>query len=72
MPDKRVWPTLVDKIGAEQRERMASTLDVIGLSGEATRVAGALSHGQKQWLEIGMLLMQRPAPAAASTSRWPA
>jgi urea transport system ATP-binding protein len=32
----------------------------IGLTGRARVLAGALSHGQKQWLEIGMLLMQQP------------
>jgi urea transport system ATP-binding protein len=38
----------------------ASTLERIGLTAEAARPAGALSHGQKQWLEIGMLLVQQP------------
>ena len=48
-------------------------LELIGLSDEAQRPAGALSHGQKQWLEIGMLLMQNPLlllvdePAAGMT-----
>jgi urea transport system ATP-binding protein len=36
------------------------TLDRIGLLGVARLPAGSLSHGQKQWLEIGMLLVQRP------------
>jgi urea transport system ATP-binding protein len=46
---------------------------LIGLKDESTRLAGALSHGQKQWLEIGMLLMQNPLlllvdePAAGMT-----
>src|SRR5437763_16352886 len=35
-------------------------LDTIKLTGEVKRPAGLLSHGQKQWLEIGMLLMQEP------------
>jgi urea transport system ATP-binding protein len=35
-------------------------LKLIRLDTEADRVAGLLSHGQKQWLEIGMLLMQEP------------
>ena len=35
-------------------------LGIIGLTGQQTDVAGTLSHGQKQWLEIGMLLMQEP------------
>ena len=38
----------------------SQTLRLIQLTGEADRPAGLLSHGQKQWLEIGMLLMQEP------------
>jgi len=45
-------------LGATQRERIAATLATIGLAGASVELAGALSHGQKQWLEIGMLLMQ--------------
>jgi urea transport system ATP-binding protein len=37
---------------------VARTLDTIGLSDLADRPAGTLAHGQKQWLEIGMLLVQ--------------
>ena len=44
----------------EDRERIDATLRTIGLVEHAPRPAGALSHGQKQWLEIGMLLMQNP------------
>jgi urea transport system ATP-binding protein len=43
-----------------QQERIDEVLDIIGLAEVQTRLAGALSHGQKQWLEIGMLLMQDP------------
>jgi urea transport system ATP-binding protein len=39
---------------------VVATLDRIGLQAQANRPAGVLSHGQKQWLEIGMLLVQRP------------
>ncbi len=39
---------------------VASALDVIGLTDVAGRPAGVLSHGQRQWLEIGMLVVQRP------------
>ncbi|HZN14951.1 MAG TPA: urea ABC transporter ATP-binding protein UrtD [Acidimicrobiales bacterium] len=39
---------------------VAATLERIGLAAVADRAAGALSHGQKQWLEIGMLLVQQP------------
>jgi len=58
--DKRVFPTLFAKLSGEQRDRMAEVLATIGLTEYAYQEAGALSHGQKQWLEIGMLLMQDP------------
>jgi urea transport system ATP-binding protein len=58
--DKRVWPTLFARLSGEQRERICEVLETIGLSDQRSRRAGALSHGQKQWLEIGMLLMQKP------------
>lgn len=54
-------------------ERIAALAEEIGLSDELGRVAGELSHGQKQWLEIGMLLAQDPKlllvdePAAGMT-----
>jgi urea transport system ATP-binding protein len=58
--DKRVWPTLTAKLDSPARSRIHSILETIKLTGEAKRLAGLLSHGQKQWLEIGMLLMQEP------------
>jgi urea transport system ATP-binding protein len=58
--DKRVRPTLFFRIDAAQRERIGEVLELIRLEGHAQRPAGLLSHGQKQWLEIGMLLMQEP------------
>jgi len=58
--DKGVWPTLNARLDAPARERIAATLETIKLLPEANRLAGLLSHGQKQWLEIGMLLMQEP------------
>ena len=58
--DKRVWPTLRARLDTRARDRIAATLETIKLHGEAGRLAGLLSHGQKQWLEIGMLLMQEP------------
>ncbi|WP_299861783.1 urea ABC transporter ATP-binding protein UrtD [uncultured Hoeflea sp.] len=54
-------------------ERIAALAEEIGLSDQLGRVAGELSHGQKQWLEIGMLLAQDPKlllvdePAAGMT-----
>jgi urea transport system ATP-binding protein len=41
-------------------QRIAETLETIGLSAHRHRLAGSLSHGQKQWLEIGMLIAQDP------------
>jgi urea transport system ATP-binding protein len=58
--DKRVFATLFAELSGEQRDRIDEALGVIGLGEYAHRPAGALSHGQKQWLEIGMLLMQDP------------
>jgi urea transport system ATP-binding protein len=51
---------LVARLTAAQRERIDSVLETIGLSAQRSTVARTLSHGQKQWLEIGMLLMQDP------------
>jgi urea transport system ATP-binding protein len=45
---------------AEVRDAIESTLDQVGLKTRASMQAGRLSHGEKQWLEIGMLLVQRP------------
>jgi urea transport system ATP-binding protein len=58
--DKRVWPTLWARLSAEQRDRIDEVLQLIGLDSARHRPAGSLSHGQKQWLEIGMLLVQNP------------
>ena len=58
--DKSFWHTLVARLTPVQRERIDEVLHMIGLEAERTAMAGVLSHGQKQWLEIGMLLMQEP------------
>ncbi|MEO6564672.1 MAG: urea ABC transporter ATP-binding protein UrtD [Casimicrobiaceae bacterium] len=58
--DKRVWPTFNARLDSTARDRILGILDTIKLQPEAGRLAGLLSHGQKQWLEIGMLLMQEP------------
>jgi urea transport system ATP-binding protein len=58
--DKRVWPTLTAKLDSAARDRIAQVLETIALVPQAGSLAGLLSHGQKQWLEIGMLLMQEP------------
>jgi urea transport system ATP-binding protein len=58
--DKSVRPTLFASLTPEQRELIDRTLKAIRLAGAEQRLAGSLSHGQKQWLEIGMLLVQEP------------
>ncbi|MBY5926987.1 urea ABC transporter ATP-binding protein UrtD [Halomonas denitrificans] len=58
--DKSLWPTLVARLNADLRNRIEEVMETVGLSALSRRQAGILSHGQKQWLEIGMLLMQRP------------
>ena len=58
--DKRVRRTLFARLSSEERDRIAAMLERVGLARAADRTAGMLSHGQKQWLEIGMLLMQEP------------
>jgi len=58
--DKRVRRTIVATLDDEGRDRNMATLSRIRLAELADRPAGLLSHGQKQWLEIGMLLVQEP------------
>ncbi len=58
--DKVVRNTLFSRLSSEQGDRIAAMLEQIRLVTDAGRLAGELSHGQKQWLEIGMLLMQEP------------
>ncbi len=71
--DKRWWASLRARLDRSAQAKIEETLEVIRLEGDARRLAGELSHGQKQRLEIGMLLMQRPAlllldePAAGMT-----
>jgi urea transport system ATP-binding protein len=57
---KGVWDALFHRRGSEQRDRIHEMLRRIHLERRAGEPAGLLSHGQKQWLEIGMLLMQEP------------
>jgi urea transport system ATP-binding protein len=58
--NKNFWKTLVARLTPQQRTRIDEVLKTIGLVEEYRTMASALSHGQKQWLEIGMLLMQEP------------
>ena len=58
--NKRVRTTLFARLTSEQSDRIGAVLRLIRLNGQEQRQAGLLSHGQKQWLEIGMLLIQDP------------
>jgi urea transport system ATP-binding protein len=70
---RSIWSTLFSRLQPAQRDRIHEVMKTIGLSSKADTKAGALSHGQKQWLEIGMLLAQNPKlllvdePAAGMT-----
>jgi urea transport system ATP-binding protein len=55
---KGVLATLQARFSGEQRERIETTLETIGLAPHAGERAGGLSHGEKQWLEIGMVMVQ--------------
>ena len=57
---RSVFAALFQKLQPAQRDRIHEVLNTIGLGSQADRKAGSLSHGQKQWLEIGMLLAQNP------------
>lgn len=58
--NKSVWASLRARLTGEQRDQIDKTLETIRLTASKDRLAGLLSHGQKQFLEIGMLLMQAP------------
>ena len=70
---RSVFTALFSRTTSEQCDRIEAVLKTIGLSAKAAVLAGSLSHGQKQWLEIGMLLAQDPKlllvdePAAGMT-----
>ena len=55
-----VFASLFSRLDGAKRDRIGEVMEIIALTDHARRPAGALSHGQKQWLEIGMLLMQDP------------
>ena len=57
---KGVQSSMFFRLDSEQQGRLAEVLHTIHLADSVRRPAGELSHGQKQWLEIGMLLMQDP------------
>ncbi len=58
--NKQVWSTLAARLNSVQKDHIEAVLETIGLKEKIRTRAGTLSHGQKQWLEIGMLLMQNP------------
>ncbi len=70
---RSVWEALFSRVTPGQRDRIAEVLETVGLGEKAQVRAGSLAHGQKQWLEIGMLLAQNPKlllvdePAAGMT-----
>ena len=57
---RSVWASLRARLSGQQRDRIDELLTLIRLGEQRARQAGLLSHGQKQWLEIGMLLAQEP------------
>ena len=54
---RATWTTLFSRLTRDHLDRIGATLARIGLEAHGARPAEALSHGQKQWLEIGMLLI---------------
>jgi len=58
-PSKGVLATLRARLDGAQRSRIEETLETIGLGGRGGERAGGLSHGEKQWLEIGMVIVQQ-------------
>ena len=57
---KGVWSALTANLTSSESDRIDEVLKIIGLESARFQLAGALSHGQKQWLEIGMLLAAEP------------
>jgi len=58
--NKSFLNTLLARMTAAQEDKLYDVLDTIGLMEQHNDLGSVLSHGQKQWLEIGMLLMQEP------------
>jgi urea transport system ATP-binding protein len=58
--NRSVWRSLFGRLSKDDTATIDATLETIGLADARARPAGTLSHGQKQWLEIGMLLAQKP------------
>jgi len=70
---RSVWQALIHKLTAEKKQKINDILELIALDDRRDDLAANLSHGQKQWLEIGMLISQEPElllidePAAGMT-----
>ncbi|MES3007765.1 MAG: urea ABC transporter ATP-binding protein UrtD [Pseudomonadota bacterium] len=58
--DKSVFSSLTARLTGEQRDRIEEVLAIVGMTEDRHLIAGNLSHGKKQWLEIGILLIQDP------------
>ena len=58
--NRTIWTTLFSPLSRTQHERIEAVLETIRLQDRCGMRAGMLSHGQKQWLEVGMLLAQEP------------
>jgi urea transport system ATP-binding protein len=58
-PSRGVMATLRARLDGGQRLQVEGTLETIGLGGRGAERAGGLSHGEKQWLEIGMVIVQQ-------------
>ncbi len=58
--DRAPWSVLFYRRSSQDRDRIRTLAQEIGLASQLKRKSGELSHGQKQWLEIGMLLAQDP------------
>ena len=58
--NKAVTASMFFRLDSAQSDRLLEVIHTINLADSVSRLAGNLSHGQKQWLEIGMLLMQDP------------
>lgn len=57
---RRVFASLFQMLGAPERERIWETLELVGLADKANDPADTLSHGERQWLELGMLIASAP------------
>jgi len=70
---RSVLHALFHKLSSEQADKINDVIKLVGLKAKTADLAGSLSHGQKQWLEIGMLIVQGPElllvdePAAGMT-----